>query len=124
MEQTDSCKCHCHAVFVTCSNYIIITHRSTWLCNISYTTLMCTLNIITEWEECIRTKRNTCQLVQPCSLLFSCKYFRFYLKCILPDTICENIHIFLSDVKIDRIISVCTSDSILELKSKYLRILT
>ena len=26
MEQTDSCKCHCHAVFVTCSNYIIITH--------------------------------------------------------------------------------------------------
>jgi len=51
-------------------------------------------------------------------------YQKWQELCVNMDTICENIHIFLSDVKIDRIISVCTSDSILELKSKYLRILT
>ena len=124
MEEANVSKRHSDAVLVAGINNVIVTDTTTCFCYVFNTALVSTLNIITEWEECIRTKRNTCQLVQPCSLLFSRKYFRFYLKCILPDTICENIHIFLSDVKIDCIISVCTSDSILELKSKYLRILT
>ena len=36
------------------------------------------------WEECIRTKCHICKLIQPCSLLFSCEYFRLFCKYIFP----------------------------------------
>ena len=56
MKQTDSCKCHNHIVLVCTLDDKIITYRTTRLCDILHTTLLCTLYIIREWEECIRTK--------------------------------------------------------------------
>ena len=51
MEQTNSCKCHCHTVLIARRDNILITNRSTRLCDIFHTGLMCTLDIITEREE-------------------------------------------------------------------------
>ena len=41
MEQTDSGKCHCHIVFVTGFDNIVITDGTTRLCHICHTTSMC-----------------------------------------------------------------------------------
>src|SRR5699024_3958420 len=76
MEQTNAGKGHNHSIFVTGINYQIISHRSTRLCDIFYTTLMCSLNVVAEREESIRSQRHTGHLIQPCSLLFSCEHFR------------------------------------------------
>ena len=51
MEQSDSGKCHCHTVFVTSCDYILISYRSARLCNIFHTALMSPLNVIAEREE-------------------------------------------------------------------------
>ena len=63
MEQTDSGKCHCHIVFVTGFDNIVITDGTTRLCHICHTTSMCTLDIIPKWEECIRSKRHICVFI-------------------------------------------------------------
>ncbi len=56
MEKSDSCKCHHHSILIAGIDNCVITDRSARLCNIFHATLMCTLNIITEREECIGTK--------------------------------------------------------------------
>ena len=83
MEQSDTSKTHHHSIFIASLNHSIITHRSTRLRNILHATLMSTLNIITEWEECIRSQCNIRHLIQPCTFLFLCKYFRFLCESFL-----------------------------------------
>ena len=89
-------------------DHSIITHRSTRLRNILHATLMSTLNIITEWEECIRSQCNIRHLIQPCTFLFFCKYFRFLCESFLPHTISKYIHIFIPDININGIVTFRT----------------
>ena len=88
MEKSDSCKAHHHTVLITCINNMVISHRSTRLGYILHATLVRTLNVVTEWEECIRAKCYICILVKPSSLLLCCKYVRLYLEELLPLTLC------------------------------------
>ena len=46
MEQTDSCKCHYHSIFITGFNNQIITNRSARLCDVADAGLPCTLDYI------------------------------------------------------------------------------
>ena len=85
---------------------------------------MRTLNIVAEREECIRTYCHIAHLIQPCTFLFSCEHFRFHLEDFLPCTFCQNIHIFLTNVYVNRIVSVCTANTVYKLKAKYFRRLT
>ena len=55
MEQTDTGKCHYHAVLVAGINNLIISYGAAWLCHIFYTAFMCSVNVISKWEEGIRT---------------------------------------------------------------------
>lgn len=89
-------------------DHSIITHRSTRLRNILHATLMSTLNIITEREECIRSQCNIRHLIQPCTFLFLCKYFRFLCESFLPHTISKYIHIFIPDININGIVTFRT----------------
>ena len=98
-------------------------YRSSRLSNISNTTFMCTFNIICKREKRIRSQRNTCQLIQPCTLLFSCEYFRLFCKYIFPCTVSQYIHVLFSDVNINCIISLCTADRVFKRKIQYLRAL-
>ena len=77
MEQTDTSKCHYHVVFITAFDHQIIADRSARLCNVGNTALMRALNVICKREECIGSQCNICQLIQPCTFFFSCKYCRF-----------------------------------------------
>ena len=120
MEKSDSCKAHYHTVLITCINNMVISHRSTRLGYILHATLVRTLNVVTKWEECIRSKCYICISVKPSSLLLCCKYVRLYLEELLSLALCKHIHIILTDIKINSIVAVCTSDTIHELKSKHL----
>ena len=53
MEQTDSRKCHYNAIFIANFDYIVITNRSARLCDVLNATLVCALNIVAKWEECV-----------------------------------------------------------------------
>lgn len=116
MEQTDSRKCHYNAIFIANLDYIVITNRSARLCDVLNTALVRTLNVVAKWEECIRTNGYTLHAVQPCAFFLTGKYRRFYLESFLPCALFQHIHIFFSDINIDRIVAVCTLDSIHKLK--------
>lgn len=68
VEQTDACKRHYHVIFIAACNNICITHGSTGLCDVFYTTLMSSLDIIGEGEECIASQSHILHFVKPCSL--------------------------------------------------------
>ena len=55
MEQSYTGKGHCNAILVAGVDDMVITHTSASLGNIFYSTLMGTLYVVTEWEECIAT---------------------------------------------------------------------
>ena len=88
MEQSDSCKCHCHTIFIAGCNYILISYRSAWLSNIFHAALMSSFNIVAEREECIRSQGYISQLIQPCTFCLSCKHFRLLCKNSLPCEMC------------------------------------
>ena len=54
VEQTDTGKCHYHAVLIAGFNDLIISYRAAGLCYIFYTALICSVNVISKWEEGIR----------------------------------------------------------------------
>ena len=72
---------------------MIITDGSARLSHIFYAALVCTLNIVAKWEECVRSQCNICIFIQPCAFLFCCKYRWFYFEDILPSAICKYIHV-------------------------------
>src|SRR5699024_10153463 len=69
MEQTDPCKCHRHAVLIACLDHVVVTDRTARLSHILHSALMGALDIVSEREECIRTKRHIRQLIKPCPFL-------------------------------------------------------
>ena len=84
---------------------------------------MSTLNIITEWEECIRSQCNIRHLIQPCTFLFLCKYFRFLCESFLPHTISKYIHIFIPDININGIVTFRTWNCIFKWQIQHFRAL-
>ena len=56
--QTNTGECHRHSVFIAHIDHIVVTDRSTRLCDILYTALVGTFDIVAEREECIGTERN------------------------------------------------------------------
>ena len=51
MKEPKSCKCHDHIMCITSFNYIVISYRSTGLCNIFYTPSKRALDIVSKWEK-------------------------------------------------------------------------
>ena len=114
MEQTNTGKCHHHIIFVAGLNHCIITDRTARLCNICHTALMGPFNIIREWEEGIRAQSHLCELIQPRSLFFSCKYGRFLCKHFFPCAICQHVHIFFANININGIVTLCSGNAVLK----------
>ena len=53
VEQTDASEAHDHVILVASSDDMIVAYRPTRLCYIFHTALVCALNIVSKWEECI-----------------------------------------------------------------------
>ena len=106
VEQTDACKRHHHVIFIAACNNICITHGSTGLCDVFYTTLMSSLDIIGEGEECIASQSHILHFVKPCSLFLSGKYRGFYLEDTFLGTVSQHIHVLIAHVDINGIVTV------------------
>ena len=124
MEQTDSRKCHRHVVLVAALDNSIVTNRSARLCDVLDAALVCALNVVAEREEGIGTYGYALHLIEPCTFFFSCEDFRFYFEDLLPCAVCEDIHVLVADVNVDRIVTVCAADAVYELQIQHLRALT
>ena len=53
MEQTDSCKCHCHIIFVASADNMVVAYRTTRLCYVADAALMCSFDVISKGEESV-----------------------------------------------------------------------
>ena len=82
---------------------------------------MCTLNIVTEREERVRAQCHTGHLIQPCTLLLLGEYRRFYLKGLLPYAVSQHIHVLVTDVNVNGVITVSTLDAVHKLQVQHLR---
>ena len=124
VEQSDTGKCHYHIILVTAIDDCIITNGAAGLSNILYAALSGSLDIIEEREECIRAQSHFLHSVKPRTLLLCCKYRGLHLKDILPGAVSQHIHVLLTDVKVNGIVSVSTADLIQKLQVQNLRSLT
>ena len=121
VEQTDARKCHHHIIFVAACNNIAVTHGSTWLCDVFYAALMCSLDVIGEGEECIASQSHILHLIQPCSLFFSGKYRGLYLEDTFPGTVRQHVHVLIAHVDINGIVTVGSAQAVYKLQAQYLR---
>lgn len=55
MEEANVSKRHGDAVLIACIDNIIVTDATACFCYVFYTTLVSTLDVVTEWEESIAT---------------------------------------------------------------------
>ncbi len=102
----------------------VVTNRSARLCDVLNSALVRALNVVAERGRRHRNQGYALHLVEPCTFLFSCEDFRFYFEDLLPCAVCENIHVLLADVNVDRIVTVCAADAVYELQIQHLRALT
>lgn len=65
MEQADSGECQYHVVFIAGFDHIVVTDRAARFCDVLYTGAVCSFDVVTEWEEGIRTQRYAGQGIQP-----------------------------------------------------------
>lgn len=63
VEETDSGEGHYHVVFVTTIDDCVVSYGTTWFCDVGYTALMGTFDVVGEWEEGIGAKGDTSHLV-------------------------------------------------------------
>ena len=114
MEQADAGEGHYHVIFITGCDDILITDGTARLCDILNAALVSALNVVAEGEEGIGTKGNAGQLIQPCAFFFSRKNGRLLCENLLPGAVRADIHIFLTDVNIDGVVSLCPLDILAE----------
>src|SRR5699024_2558945 len=77
-----------------------------------------------EWEERIRTERYAAEGIQPCTFFLSGQWFRLLGEEVLPDAVCQNIHVIVRDIDIDGVVAVCSVDILLKWQVEYLLVLT
>ena len=90
VEQTNTGECHRHSVFIAHIDHIVVTDRSTRLCDILYAALVGTFDIVTEREEGVRAEGHILHLVEPCAFFLFCEYRRFFGEYFLPLTVCAR----------------------------------
>ena len=114
MEEADSGEGHDHIVLVAAFNDQVVTDGTTGLRYILNAALMGTLDIVGEGEESVGAERYTCQLVQPCALLFCGKDRGFLLEYLLPCSLGENVLVFAAYIDIYGIVAVSAVNIVTE----------
>ena len=69
VEEADASEGHRDAVLVAGIDDMVVTNGTSCLCDIFYTALVCTFDVVAEGEERIATKTHFCVLCQPGCLL-------------------------------------------------------
>ena len=81
------------------------------------------LDVVPKGEERVRPQRHTGELFQPFLLFLSGKGFRLGFKEVLPDAVCQYVHIIVGNVYVNGVVPVCPLDALLKGQGKHLGIL-
>ena len=117
MEQAHAGEGHDHTLLVALFNDQIVTDGAAGLCDVLNTGGKCTLNVITEGEECVTTQRHVATGSQPCLLVADRQTLRLLGKVVLPNTLGTDILFVTVDVAVYYIITVGTTQISTELKA-------
>ena len=90
---------------------MVVTHTASCLRYVLHSTLVGTLHIVAEGEEGITSQTYTRILGYPSSLLLPGERLRSLGEELLPLSLCQDIHIVLSDEEVDGIIAVSPADT-------------
>ena len=82
---------------------MIVTDGSARLSDVLNAALSCSLDVITEGEECVGTECYIVVLLKPLLLLFLCKYFGLNLEELLPSALGKNVVVLIGDIDIDSV---------------------
>ena len=107
MEEPHPCKTEYHVILITYFYYIVISYRTTRLSYILHSALVGSFDIISKREEGIRSKCYIFIFLKPFFLFLSCKYRRFNFKKLLPYTVLKQVFVFISNIEVYCIVSVC-----------------
>ena len=123
MEEAKACECHCDAVFIARFDNIVIADRAARLCDVRYTASVSAFDVVAEREERIGTERYARERLDPMFFLFARKRLRFFGEELLPYAFCENVHIIIGNVDVDRVVAVGATDRVFEREREHLRML-
>ena len=124
VEKAHTRECHHHSVSVRALDDEVVADGASGFCNVFNTRLLCSLDIVTDRDECIGSESYTVDSVEICSLLVLGKGLGLYCEVLLPIAVCTNVLLVLIDISVDNIIAVGSAKSILKRQCKYLIVLT
>ena len=103
---------------------MVVAYGATSLGNKLHTTLVGTLDIVTEGEEGVRAQSNLGVLGYPLFLLCQCQHLGLLGEELLPSTIAQYVVVFVfRDVHVYRVVAVGTANTFLEGQCEHLRML-
>ena len=105
VEETHAGECHNHVVLVAFSDNEVVTDRTAGFSNILYAGSESTLDVVCEGEECVGSKSEVVEAVEPFALFFSGERSGLFGEVVLPDAVCAYIFFVAVDVAIDYIVS-------------------
>ena len=120
VEETHMGECHGDAILVAGVDDMVVADATASLCDKLYTAAMGTLDVVAKGEERVRAQCHVGHLIQPCTFLFLGKYRRFNLNGFLPHTVCQHIHVLVTDVNVNGVIAVSTLDAVHKLQVQHL----
>ena len=124
VEQADASEGHGHAILVACADDMVVANAAASLSYILHTALVGAFNVVSEGEECVRSKCNIGVLGNPLFLLFHRKYFGLFCKELLPYSIGQYIVVIFRDINVDGVVAVGTTNFLHPRKVHYLGVLT
>jgi len=111
VEETHAGEGHNHAVLVAFFNNEVVTDGTAGFSNVLDTGSERTLDVVCEGEECIGSKSEIVEAVEPFALFFSSERSGLFGEVVLPDTVCTNIFFVAVDVAVDYIVSFGSAHS-------------
>jgi len=123
MEQSHASEGHGDAILVASLDDIVVADATASLRNIADATLVGTLDVVAEGEECIRAQGNIGVLGNPRLLLLTRQRLGFLGEELLPCAFLQEIFPFVGDIHIDAVVAVGAVDTLLERQRHHLRAL-
>ena len=124
VEEAHAGKCHSYIPLVASLDNKVVTDRAARLCDVAYTALVGTFNIVSEREERIGTERNTADRVKVGSDFLGGERLGTLGEILLPITFGTDILLVFVDVTVDDVVTLRSAKCVKERKIEYLVALT
>ena len=124
VEQSDSGKCHDHAVLVRRGDDLIVPDGTAGLGNVLNTGLPGPLHVVPEGEEGVGAHGDAGHLGDPIFLFLLCQHIGLHFEGVLPHAFGQHVVVLVGDIDVDGVIPVRAADVVYELQPQNLGVLT